>query len=404
LVARKIVFGLVSLSFVPIQTAVGQAPNSRGSTGSDLTAQTSLVIVPALVRSKSGQLVFNLDASDFALTDDGIPQKLMLEPDTGGEPLALVVVVEVGGAGAREFDNDKLAPLAPMLESMVGNVPHSIAVVAFDSQPKLVQQFTSNVDAAAKAIVALTPGCSRQHHMENCEAPGSFHDLSTADNGAAILDALGFAVGLLRDQPFSDRRAILLVSETIDRGSELTVDDAVRALSDTNTAIYSFGFSTGKSEAAHYAYRELPGSHRYSNPPNGCMGKDPVPDPDATHSKTVQAYDCLTQLAPPLALAKMAAILITDGLHRNVPETVARLTGGEYFRLTDRKNLERGLQTIANHLPNRYVLSFHPPSPHPGFHAIELRLPNYTNLEVTGRRGYWKEDFGEPPQAAPEPR
>jgi hypothetical protein len=195
----------------------------------------------------------------------------------------------------------------------------------------------------------------------------------------------------------------LLVSETIDRGSELTVDDAVRDLSDTNTAIYSFGFSTGKSEAAHYAYRELPGSHRYSNPPNGCLGKDPVPDPDATHSKTVQAYDCLTQLAPPLALAKIAAILITDGLHRNVPETVARLTGGEYFRLTDRRSLERGLQTIANHLPNRYVLSFHPPSPHPGFHAIELRLPNYTNLEVTGRRGYWKEDFAGTPQAVPKP-
>jgi VWFA-related protein len=397
-IARKVLSALVSLSYAfPAQMAFSQGPNAEGPTGSDLTAQTSLVIVPALVRDKSGQPVFNLSAADFALTDDGIPQKLTLEQDTGGDPLAIVVVVEVGGAGAREFDNDKLAPLAPMLEHVVGNVPHTIAVVSYDSQPKLVQSFTSNVDAAAKAILDLTPGCSRQHHMENCEAPGSFHDLSTADNGAATLDALGFAVELLRDQPISHRRAILLVSETIDRGSKLSVDDAVRDLSDTNTAIYSFGFSTGKSEAEHYAYRELPGSHRYSNPPNGCMGNDPVPDPDATHSKTVQAYDCLTQLAPPLALAKMAAIVVTDGLHRNVPQTVARLTGGEYFKLNDRKSLERGLQTIANHLPNRYVLSFHPQSPHPGFHAIALRLPDYTNLEVTGRRGYWTEEFAVSP-------
>jgi VWFA-related protein len=404
LVAGKILFALVSLSFVfPVETGVSQAPRSPSSTGSDLTAQTSLVVVPALVRSKSGQLVFSLNASDFALTDDGIPQKLTLEQDTGGDPLAMVVVVEVGGAGAREFDNDKLAPLGPMLENMVGNVPHRIAVVSFDSQPKLVQGFTPNLDEAAKAILDLTPGCSRQHHMENCEAPGSFHDLSSADNGAAILDALGFAVELLRDQPVSHRRTILLVSETIDRGSELKVEDAVRDLSETNIVIYSFGFSTGKSEATHYAYRELPGSHRYSNPPHGCMGEDPVPDPDATHSKTVQAYDCLTQLAPPLALAKMAAILVTDGLHRNVPETVARLTGGEYFKLTDRKSLERGLQTISNHLPNRYVLTFHPPSPHPGFHAIAMRLPNYSNLEVTGRRGYWTEEFDGSPQTAPEP-
>jgi hypothetical protein len=35
------------------------------------------------VRSKSGQLVFNLDAFDFALTDDGIAQKLTLEQDKG---------------------------------------------------------------------------------------------------------------------------------------------------------------------------------------------------------------------------------------------------------------------------------------------------------------------------------
>ncbi len=78
MVARNILFALVSLSFTPVQTAIGQTANSQSPTGSDLTAQTSLVIVPALVRSKSGQLVFNLNASDFALTDNGIPQKLTL--------------------------------------------------------------------------------------------------------------------------------------------------------------------------------------------------------------------------------------------------------------------------------------------------------------------------------------
>jgi hypothetical protein len=159
-------------------------------------------------------------------------------------------------------------------------------------------------------------------------------------------------------------------------------------LSETNTAIYSIGFSTGKSEAAHYAFRELPGSHRYPNPPRGCMGHDPVPDPDATQNKAVQAYDCLTQLAPPLALAKMLAIVTIDGLRRNVPETVARLTGGEYFKLTDEKSLERSLSTVANHLPNRYVLTFQPQSPKPGFHAISVRVPKYEDLRVTARTGY----------------
>ena len=387
---RGVCFALLyGLLILPGRAALCQASNHQSEAAASFTAESTLVVVPALVRNKSGELAFTLTGNDFVLTDDGVAQRLTLDQDTGGEPIALVVVVEVGGAGAREFDNDKLAPLGSMLDAVVGNVPHKIAVVAFDSAPVVAQGFTSHADVAAEAIKGLTPGCSRQYHQENCAAPGSFHDLSNADNGAAILDSLGFAVDLLRRQPVGYRRAILLVSETLDRGSNLKLDEAIRALSETNTAIYSIGYSTGKSEAVHYAYRELPGSHRYANPPHGCMGKDPTSDSDATTNKAVQAYDCLTQLAPPLALAKMAAILVTDGLRRNVPETVARLTGGEYFKLTDAKSLERILETIANHLPNRYVLTFQPQSPHAGFHSIALRLPGYADLAVTARSGYW---------------
>jgi hypothetical protein len=90
-----------------------------------LSTRSTLVLAPALVRNKAGDLVFTLAANDFVLTDDGVPQKLTLEQDTGGEPLALVVILEIGGAGAREFNqfSSIAPPLAPMLASIVGNVP-----------------------------------------------------------------------------------------------------------------------------------------------------------------------------------------------------------------------------------------------------------------------------------------
>lgn len=366
-----------------------------------ISTSSTLVLAPALVRDKSGQLVYTLNADDFTLTDDGIPQKLHLEEDTGSEPLAIVVVIEIGGAGAREFQNfaSIAPPLAPMLESIVGNVPHKVAVVAFDSQPTLLQSFTPDIDAAVDAIRTLTPDCTRQHHLEHCESPLAVRDVPLGDNGAAILDSIGFAVDLLRPQPQEYRRVILLISETLDRGSHSTLDDALRAINDTNTTIYSIGFSTGKSEAAHYAARELPTqpgglwmANHHPNPPHGCMGKDPNPDPDATHNKAIQAYDCATQLLPPLALAKMAAIMASDGLKQNVPETVARLTGGEYFKLSNPKNLDRDLATISNHIPNRYILSFQPQAPHPGLHALDLQLKSYPNLQITTRRTYWIDD------------
>ena len=380
-------------SLKPGQSRAPETPQT-----SLLSTRSTLVLAPALVRNKAGDLVFTLTANDFVLTDDGVPQKLTLEQDTGGEPLALVVAIEIGGAGAREFNefSSIAPPLAPMLASIVGNVPHKVAVVAFDSQPTLLQNFTSNLDSAADAIASLTPGCTRQHHLENCASPLAVHNVGLGDNGAAILDTIGFSVDLLRNQPPEYRRAILLVSETLDRGSHFKLEEALRAISDTNTVIYSIGYSTGKSEAAHYAARELPTQpgalwmeNHHPNPPTGCMGKDPDPDPDATHNKAIQAYDCLTQLVPPLALAKMAAIAASDGLKRNVPETVAHLTGGEYFKLSDAKTLERSLATISNHIPNRYILSFQPQSPHPGLHVINLSLPNYSKLAVTARTSYW---------------
>jgi VWFA-related protein len=338
-----------------------------------LRTQSNVVLIPALVSNKKGELVFALKANDFRVTDDGIEQKLTLDEDTRREPMALVVAVQCGGAGRGKLASYR--NLGPTIGDVVAGVPHRVAVVAFDSAARLVQEFSPDADQAGAALNDLDPG----------------------DQGAAILDSLKFSVDLLSEQPSNYRRAILLISETVDHGSQTRLNDALRAISDTNTAIYALGFSSGQSEAANYGFHELPvhktedggiaPGNAYPNPPHGCMGKDP--DPDATTNKGVQFYDCLTQLLPPLALAKMAAIRVSDSKKRNVPATVAELTGGEYFKFENSRSLVIGLLTISNHVLNRYALSFQPQSPHPGFHAVELRIRDHPGLRLTARSGYW---------------
>jgi VWFA-related protein len=380
----------ITLFYVPLLAATvhaqaplptGDSPASRpASPSSILTTSTTLVLVPALVRSRSGELVFTLKADDFLLTDNGVEQKLSLEVDTDGQPLALVVAVETGGVGARQLD--KLKNIGSLIEAVVGNVRHRVAVVGFDSQPRLMQDFSPSMNVVAAAMQALVPG----------------------DHGAAILDSLDYSVALLRQQPPEFRRAILLISETIDRSSHIQLDQAVRAISDTNTVIYSLGFSSPKSDVRHYASEELPTAwdgHGFNNPnpqhPGGCMAKDPDADPGTSQNKLSQAYDCLGQLAPPLALVRMAVIGAMEGMRRNAPETVAHLTGGEFYMVDKPRSIERDLLTVANHVPNRYVLSFRPQSPTPGPHSIDLRLKGDANLFVTARTSYWVD--GESPAA-----
>jgi VWFA-related protein len=368
---------LAALVNCPTQGAA-QTPPAPTSPITTLTTRSTLVLVPALVRDKSGELVFTLKSDDFVLTDDGIPQKLTLEQDTDGLPLALVVDSEGGGAGARELA--KYGALSKMLESVVGAVPHKVAIVGFDSSPVLVQDFTPDVDLAASGIRALIAD-------------------NNGDDGAAILDSLGFSLDLLRKQPPEYRRAILLISETNDHGSKLKLDEALRTISDTNTAIYSIGFSSARDELKHESAKAFGDST--PGPAHGCMSRDPNdPNVNLKQNPAEQAYGCLSLLAPPLRLAKAAILAAFIGFQKNIPETVARLTGGEYFKLTSAKSLDRDLQNISNHIPNRYVLSFQPQSPHPGLHVIELRLPNYAGLAVTARSSYWA-DTPAPPATPP---
>jgi VWFA-related protein len=368
----------LALAFVATAaSAFAQTPASESTP--TITSQSTLVLVPALVRDKkSGQVVYTLKADDFVLTDDGIPQKLHLEQDTGSEPLALVVDIEGGGAGAEQLLKD--TSIATMLDSIVGGVPHKIAVVGYDSSPVLVTDFTTDTDKAAYGIAALIKD-------------------DNGDDGAATLDSIGFSVDLLRKQPLEYRRAILLIAETRDRGSKLSLDDALHAISDTNTAIYSIGFSTVATDLGQNSLKALGDST--PGPAHGCMSRDPNdPNVNLKENPAEQAYDCLGLLAPPLALAKAAYIAIRESLRKNIPETVAKLTGGEYFKFGSEKNLERDLATISNHIPNRYILSFQPQSPHPGFHSIILTAPAYAGLEISARNGYWAETTA---TSAPQP-
>jgi VWFA-related protein len=370
---RLIFSGLVFLSAA---AAGGQSsdPSSDNSQVTALAVRSNLVLVPALVKTRSGELVFALTANDFTLTDNGVPQSLQLEPDTDAQPVALAIIVQTGGRGASHLGDYR--DLDAVLDAVIGNVPHRVAVVTFDSKPRLEKDFTPDTDVAVRTIGNLQEG----------------------GPGAAILDALNFGINLLRQQPPEYRRAVLLFSETLDDGSQTSFEEAIRTVDDTNTAIYSFGFSSTKIALKHEGSKlPRPGGTPYSDTPypkGGCMSHDPDADSDAQGKRNVQALDCASDLIPPLRLGRMAYIAARDGLQRNVPESVAQLTGGEYFAFKDATTLSRHLITISNDAPNYYVLSFHPHSPVPGLHALNLKLKDRPGFQLSARNSYWVDAVG----------
>jgi VWFA-related protein len=360
-------------------TAVDLCAQQNESAPPALTVRTTLVMVPALVTTKAGKVVFELTADDFVVTDNGVPQKVAIDPDTDSQPLALAIVVETGGAGARHLGDYR--ELDPILDAFVGNVEHRVALIGFDSAPHLVMPFTSRTATVAQRLSSLSEG-------DQGAADQGASDQSASDQGAAILDAVAFAVAQLQTQPASYRRAILLLSETIDHGSQTTLNEALRLISNTNTAMYTFAFSSTRAAVSHEASKL---SNDTPGPAHGCFSREGA-DPEYQGHYSKQVLDCISQLAPPVRLATMAFLTARNSLRNKTAESIAELAGGEFFRFHNAKDLKANLIAVSNDVPNYYVLSFRPTSATPGLHALHVETKDRPSLVVKARREYWIDD------------
>jgi VWFA-related protein len=315
-----------------------------------LHTTTTLVVVPTLVQTAGKEPVFSLTAADFVLTDNGVPQKVTLEEETR-RPLSLVVLLQTGGVARDQFES--YSNLETMLAAMLGGGPNKVSIVNFDSRPEAASPFTSDVAQWKEAIDKPDPG----------------------DRGAAIFDGIAYALDLLKKEPVSNRRAILLISQERDDGSKTPMKEIVRDLGETNTAIYSITFSAEKTEARE-AFK-----NPHVNPLISLVPSDgsikPYNDPARP-----QGY---FKLDAPLRL-------IFGAMQKNLSAEVADLSGGESMSFDGRGELESDINTLNSHIRNSYILSFTPTSTEPGLHTIKVSLVHHPEMLVSARSSYWAAD------------
>jgi VWFA-related protein len=208
--------GMVSLAAL---SALAQSTTSSHEVSRPtIRSRSTLVIVPTLVRTASGEQVTNLDADHFRLTDNEVEQKISVEWATN-QPVAVVVLMQTGGAAYSHLQDYR--KLDTVLESMLRSSSRKIALVTFDSRPEQIWNFPTNNDALYNALTHPTGG----------------------DHGAAIVDAVNCAINLLQDQPANFRRIILLLSQARDEGSIVHSEEVLQELVQSAATIYSFTFS-----------------------------------------------------------------------------------------------------------------------------------------------------------------
>jgi VWFA-related protein len=320
-----------------------------------LHTTTTLVVVPTVVQTQDQALVFSLTADDFILTDNGVPQKVTLEEESK-RPLSLVVLIQTGGVARGQFANYK--NLEAMLAEILGKGPNEVSIVNFDSRPEAASPFTPNIAQWSEAINKPDQG----------------------DSGAAIFDGIAYGLELLKKEPASNRRAILLISQEHDDGSKTSLKEIVRDLGETNTAVYSITFSAEKT-AVKLALKEP-----HLNPPIRVIPSDGPIQPWTDAAAPIQGY---FKLDAPLRL-------IFGAMQKNLSAEVAHLSGGESSSFDNRNELDEALGRVTSHIRNSYILSFSPTSTEPGLHTIKVQLAHHPEMIVSARSNYWASDRAVP--------
>jgi VWFA-related protein len=189
--------------------------------GQEITIRSSstVVLVPTLVTDPAGKPVYGLRAEDFIVEDNGIVQPVRIDETLETQPISLVLAIETSQDASAELE--KIQRLGSLIDPIVGDGKGEVAVVTFDSEPRLAQDFTSDSSRVTKVLKGLKP----------------------SGGDAAILDTISFCARRLAARPKDHRKILLIISETRDHGSKIPVGDVIRQLEASNTIVYSSTYS-----------------------------------------------------------------------------------------------------------------------------------------------------------------
>jgi VWFA-related protein len=314
-------------------------PTTNEPSKSTIRSTSTLVTVPTLVRSLSGQPVTDLDASHFRLSDNGIEQNVSVD-QAENQPLAVVIVMQTGGAASDQLLN--FGRLDIMLERILESSTHKVALVTFDSRPEQIWNFPPIADALDYFLTHPKAG----------------------DRGAAIMDAVNCAIGLLQAQPARFRRVVLLLGQEQDDGSKSQAEDVVRDLADSGVTIHGLIFSPEKAGLRRHLAKPL-----RTNP----TSQEKLPFDEGINPST-----------------SMGAVF--KAMHENTAEELATLSGGEHLRFSDEGDLERRLSMLTYDIHHGYTLIFRPSSHDPGLHTLRVHVVNQqTRVAVKARKTYWSD-------------
>jgi len=298
----------------------------------DITTNVHLVLVPTTVMGKQGALVDGLQVDDFVVTDNGVRQKIRMDTsDTVLAPVSLVVLVQASGISTPALA--RIRRVGGMIQPVVMGDRGQAAVIAYDTEVRVYQEFTPDGNKIRKAFEDIQPRTIKQ---------------------AKLIDAVLEGMKMLNTRAESFRRVMLIIGESRDRGSKHKLAEAIETAQRSGVTIYAITYSAEGQAWTSSSDDDpsMPGGPDYV----GAIGE----------------------------LSRLAT--------KNDADAFAKATGGRHLSFLLGATLESVISRLGEEIHSQYLLSFVPQeSKDMGLHRIDVKVPKFPNVVIRARQGYWPE-------------
>jgi VWFA-related protein len=293
------------------------------------SATVNVVNILATVRTRKNEIVRDLTKDDFALTENSRPQTIRYFSRETDLPLTIGLMIDTSMSQEKVLTAERTASFRfldqVLRQTRDPETSDKLFVMQFDLNVQLRQKLTSS----RRELEEILPYIDTPTRRE----------LSAQSGGGTLLfDAIVQASNtVLKNQ--RNRKAMIVLSDGEDNGSNATLNDAIEAAQRADTLIYSILFS------------------------------------DATYG---------------LGFGGGFGLSLGRSAGRNVLQSLSKETGASFFEVSKKQSIEQIYQSIQDELRSQYNLGFvsDTPTEISEFRTLKLTAKQ-KGLSVQYRDRYW---------------
>lgn len=322
------------------------------------------------VRDKHGAIVPNLTKDDFTLAEDGRPQTIKYFNHDTNLPLTLGLLVDTSMSQHNVVDSERSAS-QHFLDQMMTDAHDKAFLIQFDREVDLLVDVSADKSKLSAAMSRL----GAPQFSNASDSQGSIDNGHRMGGGGTMLyDAIYLASNeVISKQP--DRKALILLTDGVDRGSKETLFSAIEAAQRANTVVY----------AIYFKGQEGGNNDQYAGRHRGGMGGGWPGGGGGGYPGSGGGW--------PGGGGGGRSSHPTEGSRidgKKVLEQICGETGGHMFEANKKESIDQIYSNIGDELRAQYMLGYTPDkqTTDTGFHKITLTA-NKKDLYVQTRQGYY---------------